>query len=91
MDEINELELPSNGVYSKAVVEVLDGISTRSLTSKEMYSILERRFDLSDEQLNELAPDNRSLHENRTRCAVKYLKKIGVLDDNAPKGVWRLV
>ena len=87
---INEITLPPEEDYAKAMIEVLKECPDQSSTSKEMYDLLAKYFNLSDIQLNAVMSDDRNWHENRSQWARNTLIKNGTLDKKAPRGVWRL-
>lgn len=87
-----EIAMPSQELYKKAMVEILNNRHNKECTSQEMYELMAEHLKLTNEQVDAVMPkDKRNWHENKCQWARNDLKKDGVLDENTPRGVWRLV
>lgn len=87
---VNSINLPELSEYAQEMKEVLIENPSKEFLPKEMYEILAKRLNLSDQQINATMPrDGRNWHKNKCQWARALLKEQGFIDKKAKKGVWR--
>lgn len=89
---VNSVNLPDSGEYVQEMKEELIKNPSKEYLPKEMYQILAKRLNLSDQQINATMPrDGRNWHENKCQWARAVLKEQGFIDETAKRGIWRFI